>query len=275
MRSKLPGGCSRWAISPTIALTRCESPRSATAARSRSMLGAWLSIARMLPGVISANWRVCPPTPHPRSSIVGHLRQLVAKAERSGGARTVAGALTGQALVDLEEDLPETAGGLLHWFRALRAVTHPEHTARSGRRRTPGQYESRLGEGPPRSALARGLGVDAAPDAIDAGAAAARAGRPAGSVRHRAHDLEGLLALAADELIDGHRTPPMRRSYRRRAGNDPGIEAQLCRPRPRLRSGEGLAGDQQVRRRGPTGEQEMFLAASIACRGTVSGSDVP
>jgi len=51
------------------------------------------------------------------------IRQLVTKTKSSCGARTVAGALAGQAFIDLKEDFPETGTDLFHGFRGLRAVT--------------------------------------------------------------------------------------------------------------------------------------------------------
>jgi hypothetical protein len=70
-RSKLAGGNPAAVMSATSGRMRWVSPRAATVAVSRSINGAWLSMATMNPEVSSARWRVCPPTPQPMSSTDG------------------------------------------------------------------------------------------------------------------------------------------------------------------------------------------------------------
>ena len=101
-------------MSPTTGRMRCANPRSATVRVSFSIHGAWLSRAAIVPPVRSASWSVWPPTPQPRSKTAGAPGRSAAEGESPGGALSVAGTLTRQHLVNLEEDFPEAWRRLGH-----------------------------------------------------------------------------------------------------------------------------------------------------------------
>jgi hypothetical protein len=67
----LAGGNPSAFMSPTRAVTRPDSPRAVTRARSSSTKGGYPSTARRLPGVSPARTSVCAPPPHPTSRIDG------------------------------------------------------------------------------------------------------------------------------------------------------------------------------------------------------------